>query len=84
MTFIPVQIITEKPHLRDQTVGLIIWAIPRPGTMVNIRTTFSTLTNINRLTRTVSVITKMLTVGRASIMIITKLYRISCIKIFFI
>ena len=84
MKYIPVQIITEKPHLRDQTVELIIWAILPPGTMVTIRRIFSTLTNINRVTRTVSVIIKMPTVGRASIMMITKLYRISCIKIFFI
>ena len=65
MRFTPVQITTEKPHLR-RTVA------PPLGTMVTTRRSSVILTNIRELTRRPTVITKMPTVGTASTTIITK------------
>ena len=66
MRFTPVQITTEKPHLR-RTVA------PPLGTMVTTRRSSVILTNIRGVTRRVTVITRMPTVGTASTTIITEI-----------
>ena len=65
MRFTPVQIITEKPHLQRPVV-------PHLGTMVTTRRSSVILTDIRGVTRRVTLITRMPTVGTASTTRITK------------
>ena len=77
MRFTPVQIITEKPQSQRPVV-------PPLGTMVTTRRSSVILTNIRGVTRRVTVITRMPTVGTASTTIITEIITLPSPDIFYI
>ena len=66
MRFTPVQITTEEPESQRP-------AAPQLGTMVTTRRSSVILTNIRGVTRRVTLITRMPTVGTASTTIITEI-----------